>query len=147
MLAVAASLWTMHALGFQSSMARLLPASARYAALYREYLQDFGELNDIVVAVDSDSGEESRRFVGRLAEALAARPDRFSRITYRLDRGFFERHGLLYLPLDTLASLHDQLFDHQEFATSYAAHPSLDRLLEGINQEVGRACSLPVPVG
>lgn len=139
MLAVAASLWTMHALGFQSSMARLLPASARYAALYREYLQDFGELNDIVVAVDSDSGEESRRFVGRLAEALAARPDRFSRITYRLDRGFFERHGLLYLPLDTLASLHDQLFDHQEFATSYAAHPSLDRLLEGINQEVGRA--------
>ena len=139
LLAVAASLWTMHALGFQSSTARLLPASARYATLYREYLHDFGELNDIVVAVDSDNGEESRRFVGRLAEALAARPDRFSRITYRLDRGFFERHGLLYLPLDTLASLRDQLFDHQEFATSYAARPSLDRLLEGINQEVGRA--------
>ncbi len=129
----------MHALGFQASTARLLPASARYAALYREYLQDFGELNDIVVAVDGDNGEESRRFVGRLAEALAARPDRFSRITYRLDGGFFERHGLLYLSLDTLASLRDQLFDHQEFATSYAARPSLDGLLEGINQEVGRA--------
>jgi uncharacterized protein len=139
LLAAAASLWTVHALGFQASTARLLPASARYAALYREYLQDFGELNDIVVAVDGDNGEESRRFVGRLAKALAARPDRFSRITYRLDRGFFERHGLLYLSLDTLASVRDQLFDHQEFATSYAARPSLDGLLEGINQEVGRA--------
>jgi hopanoid biosynthesis associated RND transporter like protein HpnN len=139
LLAVVAMAWTMHALEFQTSTARLLPASARYAALYRQYLQDFGELNDIVVAVDSDNGEESRRFVGRLAEALAARPDRFSRITYRLDRGFFERHGLLYLPLDTLASLRDALFDHEEFAEAYAAHPSLDRLLEGINQEVGRA--------
>lgn len=139
LLALAALLWTVHALGFQSSTARLLPASARYAALYREYLQDFGELNDIVVAVDGDSGEESRRFVGRLAETLAARPHRFSRITYRLDRTYFERNGLLYLSLDSLASLRDQLFDHQEFATSYAAHPSLDRLVEGLNQEIGQA--------
>ena len=139
LVAVAATLWTMHALGFQSSTARLLPASARYAALYREYLQDFGELNDIVVAVDADTGEQSRRFVGRLAEVLAERPDRFSRVSYRLDRGFFERHGLLYLSVDTLAALRDQLFDHQEFAAAYAAHPGLDRLLEGINQEVGRA--------
>ena len=138
-LAVAAMLWTMHALGFQASTARLLPASARYATLYREYLQDFGELNDIVVAVDSRSGVESRRFVERLAQALAEKPDRFSRITYRLDRAYFERNGLLYLSLDTLAALRDQLFDHQEFATSYAAHPSLDRLMEGLNQEVGQA--------
>ena len=139
LLAVAALLWTMHALGFQSSTARLLPAGARYATLYREYLQDFGELNDIVVAVDAVNGEESRRFVERLAEALAARPDRFSRVTYRLDRGFFERNGLLYLSLDSLASLRDQLFDHHEFATSYAAHPSLDRLVESLNHEIGQA--------
>ena len=139
LLAGAALLWTMHALGFQTSTARLLPASARYATLYREYLQDFGELNDIVVAVDSESGENSRRFVNRLAQALAAQPDRFSRITYRLDRGFFERNGLLYLSQDTLAALRDQLFDHHEFATAYAGHPSLDRMLEGLNQEVGQA--------
>ena len=65
-----------------------------------------------------------------------------SRITYRIDRAYFDQRGLLYLPVDELIKLRDRLFDYQEFIEGYAANPTLPRLLEGLNQQIANAMAL-----
>ena len=141
-LAAVAALYTVHTLTFVTSNLRLLPQKERYVVLLKEYLRDFGELNDIVVAVESPSPERSKAYAGRLVRALRDGGSRAPVITYRIDPAYFEQRGLLYLSVDQLTRLRDRLFDYQEFIESYAARPTLTRLLEALNQQIANAMAL-----
>jgi hopanoid biosynthesis associated RND transporter like protein HpnN len=140
-LAVVAGLYTAHTLEFITSPLRLLPQHAPYVVRMKQHLQDFGELNDIVVVVEAAESEAARRYAARLVETLHR--DGFgARITYRVDPAFFERRGLLYLSVEDLVRLRDRLFDYEEFITHYAERPTLVRLLEGLNQQFANALAL-----
>ncbi|MFQ5521546.1 MAG: hypothetical protein ACE5FK_09120, partial [Candidatus Methylomirabilia bacterium] len=138
-LAAAAVLYTFLALTFQTSTLRLLPPGQRYATLFSEYLQDFGELNDIVVVVEGQSPEAAKAYAARLGRELENSPVNFSRVTYRIDPKHFEGQALLYLSVEELAEIRDKIFDHQEFMESYADRPTLKQLFEGINQQIAQA--------
>ena len=141
LLALGAGAYTFSALDFVTSPLRLLPQRARYVVLLNQYLEDFSELDDIIVAVEAHSSSDAKRYAERLVQTL--RHDGLqARITYRIDRSFFERRGLLYLAVDDLARLRDRLFDYDEFIRSYAARPTLVRLLEGLNQQFANAMAL-----
>ncbi len=140
-LAVLASLYTVRTLAFVTSHLRLLPQHERYVVLLKEYLRDFGELNDIVVVVEAPGPDRSKAYAARLVQALQGdRPA--PAIAYRIDPASFEGRGLLYLSLDELARLRDRLFDYGEFVEGYAARPSLARLLEALNQQIANAMAL-----
>jgi len=141
LLALGGGLYTLSALDFVTSALRLLPQRARYVVLLNQYLQDFAELDDIIVAVDAPSPSRAKRYADRLVQAL--RQDGLqTRITYRVDPSFFDRRGLLYLAVDDLIRLRDRLFDYDEFIRSYAARPTLVRLLEGLNEQFANAMAL-----
>jgi uncharacterized protein len=140
-LALVAGLYTWQTLEFVTSSVRLLPQRARYVVLLKQYLQDFGELNDIVVAVESPDPERGKHYAERLVATLRQEGMK-SRVTYRIDRNFFDRRGLLFLSVDDLTRLRDRLFDYEEFITEYAARPTLVRLLEGLNQQFANAMAL-----
>jgi hopanoid biosynthesis associated RND transporter like protein HpnN len=137
-LAVAGLAYTAHSLGFVSSSLRLLPQHAPYVVTLREYLKDFGELNDIIVAIEAPSPEEAREYAARLAGELH-RGGVGGRITYRVDPAYFEHRALLYLSTRDLTTLRDRLYDYQEFLERYAAQPSLARLLDAVNQQIAAA--------
>ena len=141
-LAAAAMAYTVHTITFVTSSLRLLPQHERYVVLLKEYQRDFGELNDIVVVVEAPSPDLSKAYAARLVQALGQAGVPPSRITYRIDRAYFDQRGLLYLPVDELTALRDRLFDYQEFIEGYAAHPTLPRLLEGLNQQIANAMAL-----
>ena len=141
-LGAAAVLYTLHALTFVTSNLRLLPQHERYVVLLKEYQRDFGELNDIVVVVESPTPDLSKAYAARLIQDLERRGLAPSRITYRVDPAYFDGRGLLYLSVDELIKLRDRLFDYQEFIEAYAAHPTLPRLLEGLNQQIANAMAL-----
>jgi hopanoid biosynthesis associated RND transporter like protein HpnN len=107
----------------------------------KQHLRDFGELNDIVVAVETADPEAGRRYAARLVQTLQ-REQFEARVTYRVDPAFFERRGLLYLSVDDLTRLRDRLFDYEEFIAEYAERPTLVRLLEGLNQQFANAMAL-----
>ena len=130
--------YTFHALGFVSSSLRLLPQNAPYVVTLREYLQDFGELNDIVVAIEAPTPEEARLYAVRLGAELRE-AGVSGRVTYRIDPAYFEHRALLYLSPRDLRALRDRLYDYQEFLEHYAAGPSLARLLEAVNQQLANA--------
>jgi uncharacterized protein len=130
--------YTVHALGFVSSSLRLLPQNAPYVVTLREYLQDFGELNDIVVAIEAPTPEEARLYAVRLGAELRE-AGVSGRVTYRIDPAYFEHRALLYLSPRDLRALRDRLYDYQEFLEHYAARPSLAQLLESVNQQLANA--------
>ncbi len=138
----AAVFYTVHALAFVTSNVRLLPQRERYVVLLKEYQRDFGELNDIVVVVESPDPDLSKRYAARLTQELARHGLPRSRLTYRVDPAYFDGRGLLYLSVDELIKLRDRLFDYQEFIEAYAAHPTLPQLLDGLNQQIANAMAL-----
>jgi hypothetical protein len=91
-----------HSLTLETSKFHLLPLHHRYAALYKDYAEDFGQLEDIVVVVESPATETSTAYAARLATALRDGGLGTARISYRIDASRLEAHALLYLPLDTL---------------------------------------------
>ncbi len=137
-LASLALAYTLHALTFKTDSLDLLPPGQRYAALYREYSQDFGELDDIVVVVQGRTVEESKAYAARLVRELRTGPIRFHRLAYRIDPKQFEGRALLYLSAEELRDIRDKTFDHQKFMEAFAANPTLDQLIEGMGQQIAR---------
>ena len=136
-----------HSLTLETSKFNLLPSHQRYATLYKEYSEDFGQLEDIVVVVQSPTVATSTAYAARLAGvlrggALAAS----ARVSYRIDARRLDERGLVYLPLETLRDLLDTAATHEDLLAAFAARPTLDRLVDGINQYVG-AMLLPSVFG
>jgi len=140
-LAVAAAAlgvgYAAHSLTLETSKFHLLPLHQRYATLYKDYAEDFGQLEDIVVVVESPAVETSTAYAARLAGILRAGALGTARISYRIDANRLEAHALLYLPLDTLRTTLDTVAGQEELLADFAATPTLDRLVEGINQHFG----------
>src|ERR1051326_5153415 len=59
-----------HALTLDTSKFHLLPTHQRYATLYKSYSEDFGQLEDIVVVIESPDGAVSKAYAARLARVL-----------------------------------------------------------------------------
>lgn len=139
LLTASSLVYTIAALTFETSNLSLLPPGQRYAQRYAEYREEFGKLNDIVVVVEGRHPEEARAYADRLADELKRGPARVPPVTYRIDPERFEGRKLLYLSVEELRKLHDKISDHQEFIDGYAARPTLDRLIDGINRQIASA--------
>src|SRR5262245_39807987 len=138
-LAVVGVAYTLSALTFKTSGRDVLPQNASYVKGYVAIARDFGELEDIVVVIEARSFEGAKAFAARLVSELRASPVKFHRIAYRIDPKQFEGRQLLYLPTGELKEIRDKIFDHQEFMESFAAAPTLARLLEGVNTQMAAA--------
>jgi hypothetical protein len=142
LLAAAGIVYTVHTITFITSNLRLLPQREPYVVLLKEYERDFGELNDIVVVVESPSPDRAKAYAARLDHDLVSGGLTPSRVTYRVDPAYFDGRALLYLSVDDLTALRDRLFDYQEFIEAYAAHHTLPQLLEGLNRQIANAVAL-----
>jgi hypothetical protein len=138
-LAVASLGYTVAELRFKTSGRDVLPQHAGYVQRYGEYARDFGELEDIVVAIEARTVEAAKAYAARLVQALRESPVRFPRAHYRIDPSQFEGRHLLYLDTPKLREIRDVIFDHQEFMEAFAADPSLAQLLEAVNTEMASA--------
>jgi len=130
---------TLTKLSFETSNLHLLPSGQPYVARYREYAQQFGELDEIIIAVRGRTPEASKAFAAQLVAALHAGPTRFSRLAYRLSPESLDGRALLYLPTETLTQIRDQIFDHQAFIESFAAAPGLVTLMDAMDREMATA--------
>jgi hopanoid biosynthesis associated RND transporter like protein HpnN len=126
-------------LTFKTSGRDLLPQQAGYVQRYLEYKRDFGELEDIVVAIEARSFETARAYAARLVQELRESPVGFRRVAYRIDPKRFEGRQLLYLPTKTLTEVAERIFEHQEFIEAFAGDPSLALLIENINAQFSAA--------
>jgi len=140
-LALAGLLFAGHALTFQSSSVQLLPPHHLYVQRFKEHLRDFGDLNDIVVAIEAPSVPRAQAYADRLATEIKRLPSA-GRVAYRVDPELFAGQALLYLSTEQLADLADAMTLYRRFIEQYAARPTLAGLFEGISEEIARRFAL-----
>ncbi|HUG35529.1 MAG TPA: MMPL family transporter, partial [Candidatus Limnocylindrales bacterium] len=136
LLAVLSMAYTDRALTIQTSKLLLLPERARYVTLFRAYAEDFGTMGDLAVVVRAPRVAESVAFAEALVARLRTGPAHFERIAHRVDPRSLKGGALLYLPLGQIQRLHDTFAEHHELLEAFVARPTLDQLLEGVNQQV-----------
>ena len=134
--AAAGVLYAFRDLGFVTSGRDLLPPGAVYVQRDREYGRDFGETNGITVVVEGATFARMETYANRLASDLDKHPEKFERVTYRIDPRALEGRALLYLSTKELSAIRDKLFDYRRFLTSFARQPTLDGLIENTKTEV-----------
>jgi hypothetical protein len=136
-LSLVAILYTGRTLKFETSSVQLLPPQKLYVQRFKENLRDFGELNDIVVVVEAPNTDRAKVYADRLATEIRRLPGA-GRVAYRIDPELFAGQALLYLSIDQLTELRDKILEHRRFVEQYASRPTLDGLIDGISQEIGR---------
>src|SRR5438034_1341669 len=103
-LALAGLVVTARHLTFQTSSVELLPPNHIYVQRFKEYLRDFGELNDIVIAIEAPSPSRAEVYADRLATEIKRLPGA-GRVAYRVDPDLFAGQALLYLSTPELDDL------------------------------------------
>jgi hopanoid biosynthesis associated RND transporter like protein HpnN len=76
---------------------------------WRQYLAEFGEDDDMVVVVRAADREATRSALDDVAGRLAARPDLFDHLFYKVDLRPLRNRALLFLPADDVQSIRDRL--------------------------------------
>jgi hopanoid biosynthesis associated RND transporter like protein HpnN len=79
----------------------------------------------IVAVIDGENAEASEEAAKALASAMIAADGLFDHVDVLGSDPFFERNGLLYLDIDALAALSDNLAEAQPLLAALAADPNL----------------------
>jgi hopanoid biosynthesis associated RND transporter like protein HpnN len=100
----------------------------------RERVNDlFGtSLVSVVVISGNEDPAEVRRAADALAAALTKHPDHIRDVFYKADIAFFERHALLFLPIENLSEQPDALELSKNAANLIAEVDGLPALVTGL---------------
>jgi hopanoid biosynthesis associated RND transporter like protein HpnN len=133
LLTLAAGWYAAGHLSIDTDIENLLPSDLAWRqneiALDRAFPQN---ANLLAVVIDGTTGELTDGAAQLLADRLAAEPNFFKSVR-RPDGGpFFDRNGLLFLPVGELDALSQQLVAAQPLLGSLAADPSLRGLFDTI---------------
>jgi hopanoid biosynthesis associated RND transporter like protein HpnN len=133
----AAGIWlTAHSLEFKTDRNDLVSRDQPYVRLVSQYEEEFKGLDDLIVAIESDDPKEMRRFADELAAKLTASTDQVAEVFYRVDPEFFEGKKLLFLAVEDIDELSDNLSDHQDFIEELLEEPSLYLVFKFINRKM-----------
>jgi hopanoid biosynthesis associated RND transporter like protein HpnN len=132
-LALAGGFYAATHLGIDTDIQHMLPSDQPWrqneAALDRAFPQNN---NLLVIVVDGQSGEIADRAARQLADRLRAEPRLFGYVRQPDGGPFFEQNGFMFLPLDELAAVSEQLISAQPLLGSLARDPTLRGLFDAL---------------
>lgn len=107
---------------------------------FKAFRQAFPDLSDnVAIVIEADVPDRADRAADSLAARLRADPENFPLVFSPETHPFFIRSGLLYLDLDELTDLSDDLAESQPFLTTLAGDPSLRGLARVLKDAVDGA--------
>ncbi|HWA44946.1 MAG TPA: MMPL family transporter [Hypericibacter adhaerens] len=154
-LTVWAGLHVVHTLKMNSDTSAMISDKLAWRQQWDELGKLFPQNNGLlVVVVDGATPDQAEDATEALYEKLALRKDLFTSVR-RPDGGpFFQRYGLLFLPVDSLQRLSNSVAMAQPFIGSLRADPSLRGLFDmlalaadGVAQQTGGLAMLQRPLG
>ena len=102
-LTVASLILAANGLGFHTSRLDLLNPQSSYNQLWLEYINEFGDADDVVVAVEGQSRQEVLPVLEELSETIAREDQLFRAVLHEVDLSRIREKGLHYLePVDLL---------------------------------------------
>ena len=122
-------------LGVNSDPIDMLDEKLPFRQTHEQYQQQFPSLNDNLLAViEAPTPEQASLAARQVKEALARRADVINGVFWPTGSAFFERHGLLFLPLDQLSRLADRLVEFQPFLGQLATETQAATFLDLLTQ-------------
>lgn len=119
---------------------QLLQSDSAWGRDRTAYAEAFPQLaKPILIVVDGDTGESADRAAARLTDALSPTVGGVVRRVWRPDGGpFFDRNGLLFLPVDEVRRTTAQLVEQAPILQALAGDPSLRGLMRLIQIGAGQ---------
>jgi hopanoid biosynthesis associated RND transporter like protein HpnN len=126
LLALGAAVYSSRHFALTADTAELISTDLPWRQGELAYEANFPQLHNLVVAVvDGATPELAESATARLAERLGAMPELLQDV-HRPDGGpFFNRYGLMLLPLEEVQAATEKLIEAQPFLGPLAADPSL----------------------
>jgi predicted RND superfamily exporter protein len=76
---------------------------------WHQYLAEFGDDNDLVVVVRGGDRERMKLALDDVADRIAARPELFDRLFYKVDLRPLRNRALMFLPAEEIQAIRDRL--------------------------------------
>ena len=95
--AFVSALLTVLLIEFRTERADLIDPNADFHRRWTSYTEAFGASSDLVVVVEGDDTDAIKAVMEELGRRLAAEPDRFSHVLFKIEPGQLRRKGLQYL--------------------------------------------------
>jgi len=92
-------------LGFRTSRAELLSPKSDYNRRWLEYTREFGDKEDVVIAVEGEGRSRIVPVLDEICRELAKHPDSFGAVLSETDAPRLRAKGLYYLKTDELRSI------------------------------------------
>jgi uncharacterized protein len=110
LLLSALSIWfTSQRMEFLTGRDDLMPQNTSFNRDFRAFGAEFGDMEDIVVVIESADAERAGAFGQKLYGALGKDREHFSDLFYPYALPFFQKNGFLFMPLDDIKDLHKNL--------------------------------------
>ena len=110
LLLSALSIWfTSQRMEFLTGRDDLMPKNTAFNRDFQSFRAEFGDMEDIVVVIESADAERAGAFGTRLYGALSKDKGNFSDIFYPFALPFFQKNGLLFMSLADIKELHRNL--------------------------------------
>jgi len=135
-LSVVSVIYTKNHLEFLTGRDDLMPKNSKFHSNYRDYRQEFGDQEEIVIVVESDDPERADRFGMELYANLLDKKDVFREVFYPNGLEFFRKNGLLFMPYEDLRSLRENLAKAKPVLKDLAASPSVQTLFVSLTNHM-----------
>ncbi len=132
LLSALSVVYTKNNLEFLTGRDDLMPKNSKFHRDYREYRQEFGDTEEIVIVVESDDPDKAGRFGRELFASLQKRKDVFHEVFYPNGLPFFQKNGMLFLPLEDLQTLGKNISLAMPVLKDLSASPSVQTLFTSL---------------
>jgi hopanoid biosynthesis associated RND transporter like protein HpnN len=131
------SIWvTINYLKFNTSRGDLISKDLPYNKLYKEYRNQFGDFDGMIVVVEGDHPSSMKAFAESLVKELDKNKASFPQVFHKVDTEYFKSKAFLYLDVPDLLDLKEKLESHQDFLENVNSSPGLNTLMRNINSEI-----------
>ncbi len=130
-------------LGFRTSRLDLLDPESQCNRLWIEYIDEFGDEDDVVVVVEGPSREQVVPVLEELSLALAQQEHLFDAVLHEVDLSGIRSKGLHYLKADDLRQLDGFLSEVTPIVHGGWAHLSLGSTVEAIVERLRQTARQP----
>jgi uncharacterized protein len=121
----------------------LMPKNTQFHRDYREYRQEFGDMEEIVVVMECADQEKAARFGELLNEKLSKDKKNFSDVFFPSGLPFFKQNGFLFMPLADLKSLQENIIKAKPVLQALSAAPSVQTLFSTLTGRCRRTTGKP----
>lgn len=104
-LAIAGVYSAATSLGFKTSRLDLISPNSSFNQLWLEYLEEFGEMNDVIVVVEGDSSAAVAPVLDELSEQILSHRNLFLSVLHGIDISKIRAKGLHYIPLEDVEKI------------------------------------------